>query len=331
MRETNRRFGVEIELVGLTVDQASAALIGAGINAPAVRYGIHRIKETWKVVHDGSVGYDGAEVVSPILQGAEGLRQVAQVLKALKAAGGTVNRNCGLHVHVDVSGLTEPEIHNVLWRYASSEHILNHYHPHRRRQGASMCLSHLSRLKPFLGQGYTLQVVTRRTPRCVSVNPHAYTRYGTVEFRQHEGTLDHREALPWIKFCLAFTEASRLGGWDSKTDADPEISGDIRTIFQMCVSHGRFWGPLSLLRTTGIPRDQLEKAFKVINNFFPASLYGGEFGIQTSKDQAQSLIETDSLRVPRALPKASAWYTGIPEDVRCAFRARLKPAVRNPF
>lgn len=66
----------------------------------------------WKLESDGSLntdvpsGYIGAELVSPILMGADGLRQVIKACEWLRAAGAVVVgqggrvKQCGMHVHV---------------------------------------------------------------------------------------------------------------------------------------------------------------------------------------------------------------------------------------
>ncbi len=55
----------------------------------------------WKAERDGSIATRGdgqpCEIVSPILQGAEGLAEVLEVLRTLEAKGHRVNASCGVH------------------------------------------------------------------------------------------------------------------------------------------------------------------------------------------------------------------------------------------
>lgn len=64
----------------------------------------------WTVERDGSVrstvdGMSGVEVVSPILEGEDGLIQVVAMCDYLTEIGATVNSLCGLHVHVGAKRL----------------------------------------------------------------------------------------------------------------------------------------------------------------------------------------------------------------------------------
>ncbi len=56
------------------------------------------IGEAYGIVHDGSVR-NGLEVVSPILGGAAGEKEVHKVCKAMTGLQGKVDETCGLHVH----------------------------------------------------------------------------------------------------------------------------------------------------------------------------------------------------------------------------------------
>jgi hypothetical protein len=66
----SRRFGVEIEFLStITTDQALASLRAAGIRVEFEGYS-HATTPHWKIVADGSCGY---ELVSPVLEGEAGL------------------------------------------------------------------------------------------------------------------------------------------------------------------------------------------------------------------------------------------------------------------
>jgi hypothetical protein len=162
-----RSFGCEIELTGLTIEQAANAMRNAGIvtydtatrrlglstdntpqipgrvqgpvlndgcNCDSCYYQRQRdlsapvqpspeaINAVWRVVADGSVS-NGCEVVSPILSGNEGLQALQTVVRALKAAGATVNNTCGFHVHVDARDLKGAEVCNAVMRYARFETV----------------------------------------------------------------------------------------------------------------------------------------------------------------------------------------------------------------
>ena len=99
----NRKFGAELEMTGITREQAVRALRGVGIEVRDETYN-HETRDYWKIVPDSSV-HGGFEVVSPVLEGEAGLEQLRTVVTALDDMGGTVNKTCGYHVHFDAADL----------------------------------------------------------------------------------------------------------------------------------------------------------------------------------------------------------------------------------
>lgn len=84
-----RTFGIEYEIGGGNLDQLAGNLPRA----------FHR-------VHDGSIQMNNPiEVVSPILAGDLGERAIFAVSEIIEKAGFTVNRSCGLHVHLGGSDM----------------------------------------------------------------------------------------------------------------------------------------------------------------------------------------------------------------------------------
>ncbi len=65
--------------------------------------------QPWKAERDGSIRPEntsrkGCEFVSPILKGAEGVRQIENAIDQINARGGRVNSSCGLHITVSWNG-----------------------------------------------------------------------------------------------------------------------------------------------------------------------------------------------------------------------------------
>ena len=108
----DRKFGVELELVEITREQAVRALTGVGIAVREEGYN-HETRRHWKIVSDSSVR-GGFEVVSPVLQGEAGLDEVRKATTALDDMGATANRSCGYHVHLDAEGLTASDIRAIV-------------------------------------------------------------------------------------------------------------------------------------------------------------------------------------------------------------------------
>ncbi len=101
MNANEMTFGVEIETVA-----PNSAVENDGLRIGAYHHGIQvpYLPEGWKAERDGSIdtrgGGHACEIVSPVLRGADGLAQVAQVVQTLEAKGHNVNITCGVHVHI---------------------------------------------------------------------------------------------------------------------------------------------------------------------------------------------------------------------------------------
>jgi hypothetical protein len=147
---SNRTFGVELEVADLNAEQVYLLLkmYDVPVNDPKSS---RSRPEKWNLHHDGSIrdsnGHNDeegrtVEVVSPILTGVAGLRQVKKVCALLKKAGGTVNTSCGLHVHVGANDLDIGEVMELLKLYSSNENVIDSFvHPSRRKNHNRYCES----------------------------------------------------------------------------------------------------------------------------------------------------------------------------------------------
>jgi biotin operon repressor len=218
---SDRTFGIEIEFVGISIEQALRALENAGIpvNRRLSNGYNHTRTDQWKIVTDSSVDincYGGGEVVSPILSGEAGIEQARKVAKALDNAGATANRACGLHVHVDGHDFTAPEVNNLAKRYALFEPEIDQIMPRSRRADSNRyCQS----FKRWFESVYVSRRFDRATTiaeacgvqddRFYKLNLCAFGRHGTFEFRQHSGTVNAGKIENWIRFCVNFVETSK--------------------------------------------------------------------------------------------------------------------------
>ena len=140
-------FGCEIEMTGLTRQQAAEAvayLFGttAVHSCSSITYDPWEVLDnegkTWRFVYDSSIHGshrirrqqvaigDGAykvEMNSPKLEYSE-MGKLQEVVRALRHAGAVVNPSCGMHVHVDASKHTPQSLKNALSIMYSKEDIL---------------------------------------------------------------------------------------------------------------------------------------------------------------------------------------------------------------
>lgn len=197
----NHQFGIEIEAFDIPSDQVADLLNASGLTARCRGYN-HDTTFYWKVVSDSSIrGNNSFELVSPVLRGTAGLGQVEQAMTVLENAQAKVNKTCGLHVHFDASGWSETNYRVVTRNYAALEPLLDLMMPNSRRS------SNNNYLRSLIGVSYS----SIWDSRYYKLNLQSTRRHGTLEFRQHSGTIEHRKAIPWIRLCARILDLSQAG------------------------------------------------------------------------------------------------------------------------
>jgi Putative amidoligase enzyme len=228
-----RRFGVEIEFTGTTRAKVAAKLMELDPAFPVEVQGYnHRVQSVWKLVNDASVtssaGDRGCEAVSPILQGEEGYRQLATMLTAIVETGGKVDKSCGLHIHHDANDLTPAQVAKLVGLYVTNQHLMDQLVAPSRRAGqayycAPVTEAEHNRVQETLksGQRVTEGLITRFK----TINVMSYPKYGTIEIRQHQGTLNTRKITAWHKVGQAMVHAAINGTEETapRFDTLPEL------------------------------------------------------------------------------------------------------------
>jgi hypothetical protein len=206
MLASNESFGVEIECHVLkSVINDNGWRIGPhghGIQIPNWPAG-------WKVEYDGSVlsrdhRFEGVEVVSPILIGEDGLRQLVMAVDWLKQAGTRVRSDCGLHVHCGAGEMSENAIDrliDLMFAYEVAFYALNG-----------------GRIKSRMSNRYCTPIHSyfSRHERYQSLN---LTNLGrshknTVEFRCFFATLDANVVVSTVYMCVS-SAARAVNGKDA--------------------------------------------------------------------------------------------------------------------
>lgn len=197
----NRRFGIEIEAYNCTRDHLAHELQEAGINVAVEGYN-HNTSAHWKLVTDASLyGNNTFELVSPILEGESGLRELEKVCWVLDLCNAKVNESCGLHVHMDAADFTMNTWKNLALSYKNIENTINAFMPATRRDN-QYCKS-LSRISERrILQANTLDDLRAAfgNDRYHKVNLEAYARHRTIEFRQHSGSTNFTKMSNWVLF-----------------------------------------------------------------------------------------------------------------------------------
>jgi hypothetical protein len=225
-------FGPELEVImprGMTREDLAQAITAAGVTC-FVSSRQHGHEPTWTVVYDGSLPHRGAEVRAPSinpLQGTDGLEQLRKVCDAMKAAGCTAkSKRCGFHVHVGARAESVGFFRQLALVYKKFEPAIDSLVAHDRRgraayfaqphninHAALAAATTINDVMAACGQGYG--------GRYFKLNFASFDRHGTVEFRQHHGTVDSAEAIAWVKLCLRMTACAKVA---SSLEGDPTLA-----------------------------------------------------------------------------------------------------------
>lgn len=224
---STRFFGIEIEFTGVARTEVEEYL---RLNAPNVvaeveGYG-HAVVPHWKLITDSSVTDSaddyGSEAVSPILSGTAGFNQVRAVMEAITACGGRVDRSCGMHVHHDARDLSPVHLATLVRLYVDNQSAIDGLVAPARRASTSpqwcgpvseyektrICEVLADETSSRDDRNYNL----RRFDRYRTLNVTSYAKYGSIEFRQHQGTLNPEKAFAWIQFGQAMVTGAMVLG-----------------------------------------------------------------------------------------------------------------------
>lgn len=240
-----QRFGIEIELTGITREKASKVIgeyFGTETKYVGGVYKAYEVKDrksrTWKVVYDSSIlaqkkvsgelTYAGdeykTEVVSPILT-YEDIEDLQELVRQLRHKGAIVNQTTGIHIHIDAAPHTPQTLKNLVNIIASKEDMLyktlqiNQTRLRYCKKTNEDLIKTINKKKP-----QTLEELAdiwyREDPngrahhynstRYHGLNLHATFTKGTVEFRLFNSTTHAGEVKAYIQFCLAVSHQALI-------------------------------------------------------------------------------------------------------------------------
>lgn len=232
----NRRFGVEIEAYNCTRERLARELREAGINVAVEGYN-HTTSEHWKLVTDGSLcGSNTFELVSPILEGESGLRELEKVCWVLDFCDVKVNDSCGLHVHMDAADFTMNTWKNQALSYKNIENVINAFMPTSRRNNHyCKSLSGISERRILEANTVSNLRAAFGNDRYHKVNLEAYARHRTVEFRQHGGSTNFTKISNWVLFLgrmITFAQQAKVETGTTLQNL-PFLTNDQKTYFKL--------------------------------------------------------------------------------------------------
>ena len=213
-----RRFGVEVEFVSELDLREMAAMIERNTGQQITVTGYGDKQNKWRLKRDSSVrgrGANGMELVTPILKGEADLQKLLSILDVCNRYG-TVNRTCGVHVHIDITNADVLPLRKLQKFFAKYEHAINGLLSESRRGSMNgYCRDHFEgheKLYDIFGR------INRKNKRkLISTgefssrgkwNFQNYWEHGTVENRSHQGTLSRTKVENWVRLTQAFVEAA---------------------------------------------------------------------------------------------------------------------------
>ena len=223
-------------------------------------YGYWRSDE-WVLGYDGTVrAYGsnqsvGVELTSCPIKFSE-LDNIKPILNRLNSIGATVNKTCGFHCHIDAKDLSIKDVKKIMITYLIYEEVIAFMHPYSRRWNAGYAAStrgdiNTSQIDDAFRNATTNDLIKkiRRArnweklflscsgydPRYVKLNIKGLYQYhmrtgpsqgrtGTIEFRQHSGTVDQDKMIAWISFCYQMVESARYAKCDALQNDTHHVS-----------------------------------------------------------------------------------------------------------
>lgn len=232
----SQRFGIEIEMTGIT--RAAAAKVIAGYfdttathvggfyDSYAVRDGQGR---QWKVMSDSSIRAETrrgrtsnsdykVEFVSPICR-YEDIEPLQEIIRKLRTAGAKVNDSCGIHVHVDASAHNVKTLRNIVNIMAAKEDLLykalkveveRQYYCQKADTRFLDSMNNrrpktMDELERIWYNGRSGRHDHYDNTRYHALNLHSVFSKGTIEFRLFNSTLHAGEIKSYIQLCLAIS------------------------------------------------------------------------------------------------------------------------------
>lgn len=237
-------FGAEIEMTGITRQEAAAALARYFGSVTVHERGTYdawyvtdQLGQKWKLVSDGSIeterkttgGYErcsdnqyAVEFVTPKLT-YDQLPVLQECIRQLRHAGAKVNGSCGLHIHIDASNHNRQSLKNLLSIMYAKEDILFKALQVRESRVQRWCKKvrepmlerarklsadetvDLTQLESIWYEGDSGRHQHYNATRYHALNLHSVFYRGTVEFRCFNSTLHAGKAAAYVNLCLAMS------------------------------------------------------------------------------------------------------------------------------
>jgi len=179
-----------------------------------------RLKLDWNIHDDCSIqGHVPMEIVTPILKGEDGIRQIKKFLDYFGKYA-SVNNSTGLHVHVGASDFISKANKSksaemfaaALLYYSSFEEVFDSLVKSTRRKDKNHFTQSVNKPSETFQAFRRMQAAKGTNPvviqgeRYKKLNITAIDKHKTFEFRHMHGTLDFDIVKNWVKICTSFVD-----------------------------------------------------------------------------------------------------------------------------
>ncbi len=180
------------------------------LNIDSTPDGVYRY---FSFVHDGSLDNSGVEAVSIAMNGDLLFNKIQEATTYLHDCGFSVNKSCGLHIHIDSRDLSEQDLKKVYLLYSVFEdNLYSIVSPSRRNNSYCKKLPKEfnelldKSLKTFWYKCDSPVVEKYHSSRYHFLNFNSHFYRGTIEVRLHNGTLSYDKIQNWILINLKLVE-----------------------------------------------------------------------------------------------------------------------------
>jgi len=194
---SRRRFGVEIE------------------TARCPDYEDLTDDAVWGCKSDASI--TGLEFVSDILFGDDGLIEIYRICDFAQKHGWSVDRRCGLHIHLDMWDEPSDRMQAIALAYLLTYEVWASFVDPVRR--ASTYCKPCRATIDDIAEIENWDNFSSHQDRHEWINFHAFCRHGSFEVRLHPGSIDGKEIVNWVTAHAVFMDWAANAGWDGVKNA----------------------------------------------------------------------------------------------------------------
>jgi hypothetical protein len=317
MQTLLRKIGFEVEFTCPVNPLREIERVLRRMNWEVVHAGHYRHStgSHWDLKLDSSCGF---EIASPVIESYEGLVKAVKIVDIIKRAGGSVNNKCGLHVHVDMNGVTPEKFERVMRfmsRYENAFFLL-----------ADECRQNNQYCKKLDGQAKAIQTDPANFRRAWNykhywLNGTHLAGQGTLEFRLMASHLESEYIVGWVLFLLHAVDYLLNGKHVSWGQA--KCASD-RDLLQTMLGQAGFYGPFN----------QRDKPTIVAARKWALSTYTAKIGQSDRRIKAPSIQQLEALAeqpVAQAISLDEAFGPAPAADAGSLFpQPTPRPRVRRP-